>query len=508
MAVFRSLLIYLICVPLAIFLGYLLADPLDLVTFGTVVLVLFFLTIPLIMRYHHPLLVLSWNFSMVLFFLPGRPQIWMAVVALSLLVSIFQRTISKHSPFIQVPQLNWPLLALFFVILLTARATGGIGMRILGGASFGGKKYIVLLLGIMGYFALTAHRIPPRRAGLYLALFFLGGLSSTFADLFPVVIGSWVRYIYLLFPPVNVSAGMVELGVTRFIGLTAVSTAFFALMLARYGIRGIFLAGRPVRIILFLFVCFMGLFGGFRSLIIGFILTFTIQFFLEGLHRTKMLPVMVLGLCLTAGLAIPFTASLPATFQRALAFLPVPIDPAVRLDAQGSSEWRLAIWKRVLPQVPKYFWLGKGYEVQGSDLMLATDRSVQGGDNTEWAELAGDYHNGPLSIIIPFGIWGAGAFLWLLLAGGWVLRQNYRYGNPDLRNVNSYLLAAYITSGLMFLSVVGALESNLLVFVGYLGLSVSMNGGVARPAPQTITQLAPTIGFASVLPRPRSAFGR
>jgi len=31
------------------------------------------------------------------------------------------------------------------------------------------------------------------------------------------------------------------------------------------------------------------------------------------------------------------------------------------------------------------------------------------------AELAGDYHNGPLSVIIPFGVFGVIAFVWFLL---------------------------------------------------------------------------------------------
>ena len=35
----------------------------------------------------------------------------------------------------------------------------------------------------------------------------------------------------------------------------------------------------------------------------------------------------------------------------------------------------------------------------------------------EGAAMAGDYHNGPLSVLIPFGIWGLAAFVWLLVAG-------------------------------------------------------------------------------------------
>src|ERR1051325_11611291 len=101
-AVFRSLFIYLLCLPLAIFLGYLLADPLDLRTLGTVGIVLFIISVPLFLRFHYPFMILSWNFSAVLLFLPGRPHLWMAAVAFSLLISIGQRTLSKESQFIKV----------------------------------------------------------------------------------------------------------------------------------------------------------------------------------------------------------------------------------------------------------------------------------------------------------------------------------------------------------------------------------------------------------------------
>jgi len=42
-----------------------------------------------------------------------------------------------------------------------------------GGEVAGGKRYFYLLLAIIGYFALTAQRIPRERANLYVALFFL-----------------------------------------------------------------------------------------------------------------------------------------------------------------------------------------------------------------------------------------------------------------------------------------------------------------------------------------------
>lgn len=70
-SIIRSLLIYGLCLPLAIYLGYLLANPMDRVSFGVVIVVLFLPLIPLLLRWHHFLLVMSWNMSVVLFLFPA-----------------------------------------------------------------------------------------------------------------------------------------------------------------------------------------------------------------------------------------------------------------------------------------------------------------------------------------------------------------------------------------------------------------------------------------------------
>ena len=57
----RSLLIYSICLPLAVILGYMLANPLDPTTFGVVGLVLFLLLTPALLRWHHTWLIATWN---------------------------------------------------------------------------------------------------------------------------------------------------------------------------------------------------------------------------------------------------------------------------------------------------------------------------------------------------------------------------------------------------------------------------------------------------------------
>jgi len=495
-ATLRTLAIYAICIPLALFLGYLLADPLNLTALGTISIVLFILSLPLLLRFHTFLLLLTWNTSAILFFLPGPPHLWLVMVAISLGISVVRRTLDQRFRFISVPALTWPLLMLIAVALITAKATGGIGLRSLGGEVYGGKRYFYLVGAILGYFALTAQRIPPQRAGLYVAVFFLGGLTAIIGD-FALTVHGPLQYIFLFFRPMGLSTEVAELGVVRYVGLPAASAALYSWMLAKHGIRGLLDVRAPWRLPLFIIFSGVGLLGGFRSYLISLVLICFFQFFLEGLHRTRLLPILVVLFAITASVALPFAKELPLTIQRSLAFLPVPIAPSAREDAQISTEWRLQMWKAVLPEVPKYLLLGKGYALTRQDFDFGRDPGMKAvAEDQIGAALAGDYHNGPLSVVMPFGIWGAIAFLWFLAAGYYVLHRNYRYGDPGLRAINTFLLAAFLAKVVMFFFVVGGLHGDMQSFAAWLGLSVALNGGVARPAPKP----APAPAAAAGLP--------
>jgi hypothetical protein len=509
-ALFRALAVYAICIPLAIFLGFLATDPMTRRSFVGFGMLVMFLCLPILLRFHYHFMLVTWGTSAVIFFLPGRPQLWLLAVFLSLGISITHRILDRDFRFINVPQVIWPMLALALVVLVTAQLTGGIGFRALGGESYGGRKYIFVLTSIAAYFALTAARIPPEKAGLYLGLYFLGALTNFIGDLFAAVDPS-LYFIFLLFPPNFLVEGGIEVGTTRLGGLAFASTAVFCFMMARYGIRGIFLSVKPLRLVVFIVLSFAGLYGGYRSTLITYIMVFAVQFFLEGLHRTRVLLVFVLLSVLTTAVVLPFTSRLPHTVQRTLAFLPIKLDPIARADADGSTEWRLRMWKAVLPQVPEYLLLGKGYGLSRSDLLYMQGPTATAAiSEDQWGSaLAGDYHNGPLSVLIPFGIWGMLAFIWLLAAGCRVLYRNYKHGDPSLRTINAFLLALFTTRIVFFFVIFGALNSDMMLFAGTLGLSISLNGGVAS-APKRAEQAdpVPSPPPPSFIPRVRPLPGR
>jgi hypothetical protein len=492
LSLFRSLIVYAICLPLAIGLGYLLATPQDVMSSALLAGALGLLLLPVALRWHHLWLIAVWNLGAVVFFFPGEPSFGMTMSVISLGIAIVQHALDRRQKFLSVPSVTRPLLFLTAVIAVTAFLTGGIGLRVAGSENIGGRRYIWIFCAVLGYFALTSRRIPPQRVILYVSLFFLSSVTAVVTNL-TSFIGPSFYFIYL-FIPVDDTVGATIFQaawqgseIVRLSGVSIASTAIFTLMLALYGIRGIFGSRKVWRLATFLFFAGAATLGGFRSTLLGLIFLFAVLFYFEGLFRSSYLPIFLLSGLLITAVALPFTDQLPLSVQRTISFLPVKVNPMVEMDAIGSTEWRMQMWKNmVFPLVPKYLILGKGYAMSAAEYGMAQQGAVQGGTDLSGsavvAALAGDYHNGPLSIIIPFGVFGLIGFIWFIAAGIKVLYHNHRFGDPAFRRINTFLLAHFIARSIFFCTIFGSLGSDLAVFCGILGLSVSINGGVRKQA--------------------------
>ncbi|MEY2409246.1 MAG: hypothetical protein QOF48_1916, partial [Verrucomicrobiota bacterium] len=148
---------------------------------------------------------------------------------------------------------------------------------------------------------------------------------------------------------------------------------------------------------------------------------------------------------------------------------------------------------------PKYFWIGKGYTATAADYYLTT-QAVRLGlmRDFEGSVVAGDYHNGPLSLIIPFGIWGLLAFLFFVAASLHVVVHNFRYGEPARKHINTFLLAFFMTKVVFFFFVFGAVQLDVPALAGIVAFSISLNGGVCRVRVQ-----APALEAPVSVPVPR-----
>jgi hypothetical protein len=496
-ALLRTLLVYGIILPLAVLVGWMLSSPLETESLTIVGVIVFVLLLPLLFKHHFALLVFSWNATIIVFFLPGQPSFWCVMVLINLAMAVGYRILQRRPLFTHVPMLTFSWLVLAAVVVITAKVRGGIGVRSLGGDSYGGKQYFYVIMGILGYFAWASNLVVPSRIQRFTNVFFLSGTTAIISNIIYYFPPLWS--LYLIFPA-NMATGQAvadyfQLDMVRIGSFSLVGGAIAHCLLARFGLRGVFNIRHPIRLIVVTSTICLTALSGYRSNIVLLGLVLAFLFILEGLLFSRWFFVALIVGAITFASIIPIAHKLPLSLQRTLTVLPIDLDPGVRMDAQASIEWRLMMWQAMTPDLPKYFWLGKGYTINPVDLYL-TEYAVRRGlaPGFEGAIIAGDYHNGPLSVYVPFGMPGVLAFLGVLIAGGRSLWLNYKFGNGSLRTLNRFLLALFIAKTVFFLFAFGSLPTDLMVYAGVIGASVSLNRGVCRKPVRESTSLPAAAG--------------
>lgn len=228
--------------------------------------------------------------------------------------------------------------------------------------------------------------------------------------------------------------------------------------------------------------------GGFRAWIINWAMIIALLMVLERLRGLLLMG--ALGAMLALGIMATFASSLPLNYQRAFSFLPFNWSLEAKMNAEASKEWRYAMWHDLWPKVPQYLLLGKGYLLTQEDFQMMGSGSQTFGyaarldASMDSLAISGDYHNGPLSTVIPFGIWGGIGMVWLMGACLWVHYRNYRYGPPELLAVNTFLLIRCIVHVITFFFIFGGFSEDVGYFVRYAGFCIALNGGVMSPQPK------------------------
>jgi len=483
----RTLVIYAVILPLAVFIGWMAVDLAnwDRTSFSMIAAIIFVLLLPALLKWHYPVLLFSWNTAITIFFLPGTPTLWMLMAGITFGIAALNRIIQKRPVFFSAPSITASLLALLTVVLITGKLRGGFGSQALGSSTYGGKGYYYIIAAIVGYFALASRPIPRERAKFYVGLFFLPALIGAISNLIYVA-GPSFYFLYLVFPVgfAGVQASTEYSGsIVRVAGFAALANAVTYYLFAVHGIRGILRKGWLMALLLVSLA--MGTMAGYRSLVVILGLLFLILFVMEGLLRSPVFPAFILIGALAFAASIPFASKLPLSVQRTLSILPIKVDPIARWDADASSDWRLQMWRSVLPDLPKYIWLGKGYAMNPTDIYLAHQAVLRGRTaDYESSVATGDYHSGPLSTFVPFGAFGVLALLVFFSASLRALYLNYKYGDDQLKTINRFFFAYFLARVIFFFFAFGGISSDLFHFTGALGLSVALNKGICRkPAP-------------------------
>jgi hypothetical protein len=478
----KSLFVFVFCIPLAVVFGVMLGTPLDQTSLLVIGTGFFLLLLPILLVHHKAFLLLSINAYVNVYFLPGQPQIWLIATAISCFFLILTKTLNRSKfEFLNISSITWSLIFFFLATFITAELTGGTGSRSLGSGQYGGRRYFYLWGAIAAYFAISVVPIPPKSRKLFARFFFLSGLTSVVSNL-AYTLGPNFYFLYLLFPPEGAlfqALGDDPKVIMRITGLAGAAMAIVCYMIMRFGVRGLLDFKRFWRFLIMFAAFGLGLYSGYRWFLVMVVILFAVQFVMEGLHKTGYLAIASALFLLLASVVVVGSNRLPLSIQRCLTIFPLDLDPGAVEDARGSTEWRLEMWRAILPDVPRYFWLGKGFAIDPKDLYFAQEAYRFGGASPwEGSIVAGDYHSGPLTLMIPFGVWGLLTFSAFVISSLRVLWKNYKYSEPDILNLNRFLLCYFISKLLFFIFIFGALYLDLLNFTATIAFSVSLNRGV------------------------------
>ena len=365
----------------------------------------------------------------------------------------------KHSVLLTLLLLNVAL-----VIMIR-----GAGFRALGGDQWGGFRYVPLIINALFLLNIRMIRMTPAMWKWAILSMFAMSFIPAMAEVIAVVTNGKVSFQYnfiqLAESTVNAAQNFASGGsrVVRFASLGSLGGGLF--MLA-------FLIRIPGKLrflppIIFLFLAFiLRAMTGHRLALISSIIfcwIYGMNYFFQRKKLGRYISVSVLIALSSATIIYLIAPKLPDAAQRAISFLPgVNINLHVQLDADHSSQWRLNLWQDAIQEIPEYWLIGKGFTFP-SYAVQSHSGVIDLAEMHEWAVVTSTYHNGPLSLLIGFGISGLliGSALFITPHIYHAKMQQSSWRDPFLQRVHLVILIQSIVSMIIFFSVYGDAPSDL-----------------------------------------------
>lgn len=333
------------------------------------------------------------------------------------------------------PALLWvPMILILALTIYHWTASGDIGIRQLGGTSWGGRRYFKVLIAVAAVPLLASHPgITWRDLQKVPWIYALGSLIDVVPDVLTTLIPQTAPFIFRFYSGVNIGEyGSVlrgnfgEVGITRAGTLAKIGTGLGLVTLC-YVPFWKWLSPRKVWVIPVLFLGFvLSAYSGFRSYVFKYLVAVFSAIFTTSRFRIFIVVPIIIPLFLVVAFSQGRIFDYPLAMQRALSFLPGEWDEKAKSETKGSSKWREDI-RRLFYQeyFPKAPLLGVGYHFDPMYAKRETDiylRVAQIQETNDEFFLVRNFmetrqpHEGPVSILLCFGIVGMTFFASYCLA--------------------------------------------------------------------------------------------
>ncbi len=313
----------------------------------------------------------------------------------------------------------WWFFYLFGAVVVMIMAVRGTGFRLLGDTQWGGMLYVQLMISMVLAYSIGHIRLTPRQWQIGLVGMFAFASLPFLADaVYLLSKGAIYQQYYLIH--VGSVAGEIDsmmegLGATRFRKGGALGYAIAIIPCLLFPFRG---NKRLIFFACWVIALFFGGISGHRLAIVqigGFIWLYC--FWMMKGKRIALIGFTAIASCMIIAVLTITVRYLPLPIQRSISFIPIiEIDPATAWQAQTTVDWRVKVWQRALEEeLPQYWLIGEG---------ITTSESIQTAvhlayDSAQWALDLNLYHNGPISLIIGYGVIGLIAGLGVFVMGAW-----------------------------------------------------------------------------------------
>jgi len=341
--------------------------------------------------------------------MPGLPQGIMVVHAMMIFfigLTVAQNIIAKPERYPFEAFHYW--LFIFLAIVAITIHSRGMGLRSAGSGLIGGAAYIKLFAGAGFLLSARYYSLTNRQWRNTVVLIMIGSLIPLGAQLLFQLSGGAIYQQFMFVQPYvyglleNLAGSFEGTGALRFHGLAAVSITLMCTFLVFMKFRGIY----NMKFIMAAGFCLaLASLSGFRISIleiIGTVLLFVLLSAPKG-QRFKLAAGLALMAFFGLIVSVPLLPYMPFSIQRALSWVPfAEISSLAKMDAADSVQWRVEVWKYSLSHWREFFWIGRGFTVDLSEiqaLSLMNDLILQ-------AYLGHNYHSGPVSLLLDLGVPG------------------------------------------------------------------------------------------------------
>ena len=276
-----------------------------------------------------------------------------------------------------------PLALLLSIIVYHWVGSRDIGIKLLGGTGWGGRKYFTVLMASFGMLLLNSfpgitwadlQKVP--------LLYFLGAFVDIVPGTISTLVPATAPYIFRVYSGVNLSeygsslrgSFSGETGVTRIGQLSLVGKAIGLVTLCYIPPKTWLVLNRLWALPTVLLGGILCAASGYRGTVVGY----SVAFFGSLYTTLRSSAFLLIPLPIVAGLAIALTQgtvfNYPLALQRGLSFLPGQWEVKAALEAADSSKWReklkVLFYKEYFEKAPI---IGQGYHYDPNLAKTATD---------------------------------------------------------------------------------------------------------------------------------------